>query len=197
MIKHKKTLFSIIEIIIISILIFSSISFISFSLPVIFINIEFNEINIGFPFNYFNERRITDRDVARSWNIIYLTIDFVFSFITTVLFVKYFSFKKIFKRKFFGKFIISTLYSIMIFFTISYFGLIKSILFNIEYEIGFPLKYFEMFWLGGNYFPNHGSDVKNLLLNCLIIWTITILLIFIFVKILKIKYHTKFNNNIK
>jgi len=56
-----------------------------------------------------------------------------------------------------------------------------------QYKIGFPLVYDEQFWLSGNYYPNHGTYVKNLLLSCFLFWIVPMILIFLY----KIKQRKK------
>lgn len=175
-----------IEVFVIGILIFSSISFILFYFPSrLFRCIDFYEIKIGIPFTFFHEHRITDNEVATSWNYYFLFVDYILSLILSLIFVKYLKFKYLYKNSIVKNLFVSTVYSILLFFSISLFQLLKiPIVQEHRYSIGFPFEYFKMFWLGGNYFPNHGSNPINLIINGLIFWLFCVFIIW-FLKLMR------------
>lgn len=68
-----------------------------------------------------------------------------------------------------------TLLSILVFFSVSFLYVIyriSPITMGNTYslEIGFPLKYYYQFQVGGNPFLNSGWNINNLFLDCLITW---------------------------
>jgi len=161
-----------VEILVIGIMIFSSISFLFFFFPSrLFQSIDFYEIKIGIPFTFFHEYRIADREVLNSWYYYLMIIDFIFSMILSILFVNFIKFRDIHKNKIIKNLFVASIYSVLLFFSISYFELIKTpIIQGYKYNVGFPFKYFDMFWLSGNYFPNHGTNPINFIKDAFIIW---------------------------
>ena len=82
------------------------------------------------------------------------------------------------------KILISTIYSILIFFSISFLTLIFDLfLFTKDYcgkfQLGFPFEYYYQFPVDGNL--NHGSSVENLFIHCFITWTV-VTGIYLFIK---------------
>jgi hypothetical protein len=56
--------------------------------------------------------------------------------------------------------LVGTILSILVFCSISFLTVVKSIRFpnfNYRLEIGFPLKYYEQFYVNGDGGPNHGG----------------------------------------
>jgi len=85
----------------------------------------------------------------------------------------------------FKKLIIGTLLSILIFFSISFITVLFQINsplhhMDVSYElrIGFPFEYYHEFMVDCP-LPNWGWNVNNLLLDCGLIWGITMLIIMV------------------
>lgn len=80
----------------------------------------------------------------------------------------------------------ATFYSIIAFCVVSYISVMTSLLSSVGKlstkpvaNLGYPFKYYYQFWLKGNGFPNCGWRVKNFILDCVIIWLITVIIYFI------------------
>jgi hypothetical protein len=75
--------------------------------------------------------------------------------------------------------LIGTLFSIVIFFAVSFITFLTQIG-PIHYQgrapykmdIGFPFTFYEQFWMRGSDFPNSGWHIDNLFYDCLIIWIV-------------------------
>ena len=124
-----------------------------------------------------------------------MIIDFIFSMILSIFFVKFVKFRDIHKNKTLKNLFIASIYSVLLFFSISFFELIKTpIIQGYKYNVGFPFKYFGMFWVSGNYFPNHGNNPMNFIKNALIIWLFCLFIIGIFKFVRTDKTETLFQN---
>ncbi len=180
--RLKLRKYNYLEITVFYILIFTSISFFSFYIRIFSFFEDFSEIKIGFPFQYFHEYRIADRQIETKWNYTNLIFDNVFSLILTFFDYKLIRFQNIKNRGIISSIFLGTLYSILLFFSTSFVGLINGAMkfTDYQYKIGFPIDYYEQFWVSGNYFPNHGTSVKNLLFSCCLFWTISLIFIFLY-----------------
>lgn len=174
----------ILEIILLSVLLFSAISFMFFFFPPrLFSFIDFNEIKIGFPLYFFHEYRIADREIASKWTIWALLIDYMLCLFFAIIFYKNLRFKNFKKINLFKSIFIGSIYSVFISSGLSFIGLIKTaILQNDQYQIGLPFTFYSQFWLSGNYFPNHGSNPKYFLLDIFLIWLLSISIILLYSK---------------
>lgn len=85
-----------------------------------------------------------------------------------------------------GVLIRSTLVSIVIFFAISFVTVLLCIGplhytrmgDDYSFNIGFPFQYYHQFIVSGNPFPDFGWDVTNLLIDCIITWTIVVAVVY-------------------
>lgn len=97
------------------------------------------------------------------------------------------------KRKSIKTFIYNTFLSVLVFFSISFLSVLMQIgpfhYYKNEEQyrltIGFPFKYYNQFWLKGNDFPNSGWDIRHLIYDCLLTWTITIGVLAVINKIIR------------
>ncbi len=75
------------------------------------------------------------------------------------------------------KLIVGTFLSILIFFAASFITVIVAIRAHQKLEIGFPFKYYHLFYLRGNnnyYEPQWDWYTNMLFLDCLIFWVVTV-----------------------
>lgn len=93
---------------------------------------------------------------------------------------------KVIKKSNIAKFIKATLFSVLIFFSVSFITFLLQIApFNYvtpaeqyHLQIGFPFCYYEQFIMSGSNFPNFGWNSRNLLLDCFITWIVILIIYF-------------------
>lgn len=79
------------------------------------------------------------------------------------------------------KLFIATIYSAIAFCVVSYASVMASLLDSVGNpcqkpvtNLGFPYKYYYQFWLRGSDSPNCGWILKSFIIDCFIIWILTV-----------------------
>jgi len=176
-IRFKYKNHEIIELIGLSALVFSTASFLSFLY--LKFGSDFREMWLGFPLKYYHEYRTDLSTVKNSWQIINFIFDLIASLVISAFIQKATLVEHTHRRII--TCILIIFYAIMLFCCLSFIGIIKGALTNCDYSLGFPLIYHKQFWLNGNDGPNHGTIIRNFVIDC----SICILLSFLFRTILK------------